>query len=206
MNHGQIAARLVRGLAFFFDPVIFLSAFGPLLVTLSIRLLHGEVLSIAPSDGSSGWQEVLRNREMPGVVDYIIQLYTALLVWVFWTVRWWSSTVKHVALKVYSAESPTQTLVGADGREYLRSVIYTILGALLTLWAVSIFFFGGTANSDVVSIYIDHTKSFGQWRWPPLNSPLTWFRIAIAVFGVVLIVWPCKFVVKVVPMNEGKGT
>ena len=165
-------------ISFILDPVVVLSLFGPTIVRKALTHVQGD---LALKNGDIAISKLLGDPIFPGVVDYTIQFYTALLVFVFWFAKWLNTTL---APWVREPAATTGTKTGLLLRAYF------ILGLGVIVLSVYVFLLDGAANTKVISIYAKHTVELGVWKWPPLESPITWVRIVVGLVGAAMLLFP----------------
>lgn len=168
---------LHTGLKAFFNPLTLIGIFGPLILVNVFKLVNADFITKAISNGRTLEGNPLSPNAVVGIVDFCIQYYTALIVYVFWFFAWAAPTLMFSVKKHRPINSILTLIVFGSG-------------ILLVVWFYLFLNTGAVANAEVLQIYIEHNTAFGEIHWPP-RTLLFWTRIVVSMhtFAIRL----CKF-------------
>lgn len=178
-----------------FHPVVLISLFGPLLLSVNLLSLRDALGFHYGATGVSGdfaeLKEVLSNTWAYALIDFNVQLYTLMLAWIIFYVE-----VFGIGLKVMRRH--TVTRVAKVINESTISLLLAVGIVLLFFSGVLVFFSGTLSGPGTVSHYLPNGLHIsGGIRIPPFDSHITWFRGLILFFGVFLSLWEQKVLPKI---------
>ena len=134
------------------------------------------------SRATEEWQielgELLNNTTALAVIDYRTQLYTLLLVAIFYAAQnlsfYWNRFFKH--------QSGTVAIENLQADP--KGMIHALL-AFVSCGAVFVYAIGGLlGDAALVAKYVSETAEIDILNYPPLDSFITWFRAVLIVMGV----------------------
>ena len=178
--------RLARYLSAFvvclLNPILFLTFFGPGLISVAMRLIQSDGFNSVSPRPMGALSTLFDNKAMPGLVDYTTQFYTAMLVSVFWLRFCIEQGLLDHVTSIVRSHSSNANPESEEGRPCdVWRIFVTLCGLAIFLYLIYGFFCGGLATPKIMTIYIVHTPRLGVTHLPPFGSPITWIRIIVAV-------------------------
>ena len=167
-------------MALFLDPVAFISLVAPAIISVALGLIHGQLLAQKTPSTPSVLAPILNDSNLPGVADFIIQYYTALLAFVL-------GFVKHAFYDIflpYMQKEKNPASLIKDQTESNQVLLFQIYSVALLIFALYTFL-GLAPKLSLLEVYTQHTTKFGisSNPLPPWESVLTWLRYSIGIFG-----------------------
>jgi hypothetical protein len=153
------------------NPVFLTALFGPLLLSLVLSSLRDQVSTLPPAT-SNTLLGLLNHSQLSGFVDYCIQYYTAILV--------------TITSACYLLDHGLVDLIKGDKTSGDWTRAYQAFGLLLLVWAGYILM-SSASKYSVFEIYIQNPPLLGSGsKRPPMNSWITWIRLVLGLYCVVL--------------------
>ena len=183
----------------FFNPVVIISLFGPLIQYVNIILLRYR-LSLQLEEPLSELYELIDNIWVQALLSFNTQLFVLLLAWVFIFVEF--ARVVSPLIRKYNLEE-IRVLVNGSTISYVMG-----LAILLFLFAGIFSFLNGTfASPNSIPLYLPKDKALiGRLTLPPFNSSVTIARGLIILQGVFFSYWERRILPELVKkMQKDNG-
>ena len=168
------------------NPLVFTTLLGPLVIRFAFKVIKGD-LGAPDAHPPLGLSDLLTvNQYAPGVLDYSIQLYTVVLIAVFYIGTVFRGIWKPIGIQVIRHEQS----ISQQFHEDKRLSIHFVMSGLLLIGCLY-FFLGEGGSLQLLELYIGHIKVLGEGSFiPPLGSPLTWLRYILGIHGILIMVLP----------------
>ncbi|MGI8504284.1 MAG: hypothetical protein ACR2LR_24575 [Hassallia sp.] len=182
-----VQSFLGSGIKTLFHPVVLISLFGPLILSVNLLSLRYTLGFLYGADGVSGefseLKTVLNDIWAYALIDFNVQLYTLMLAWIIFYVEVCGLSIK--LMRRYTVARLKDVINGSTPSLILAAGI-----TLLFFGGVLVFFSGSLSSPDTVRLYLpDGLNISGGIRVPPFESGITWFRGLILICGVLLSLW-----------------
>ena len=170
-----------------FHPVVLISLFAPLILSLNLIALRdmlGFPYGVAEVSGEyAGLKEALSNIWAYALIDFNVQLYTLMLAWIIFYVE-----VLGIGIKL--TQRHTVPRVTNVIKSSTISLIFAICIVVLFFIGLAVFLSGALSGPNTVSLYLPNGLHIsGGIRVPPFESSITWFRGLIVLCGFTLSWW-----------------
>lgn len=189
-------AKIARGLDLLIrvllDPVVVLSLFGPSIVVFALSHIKGTLAATSSGPVAHHLLALFQEDMLPGIIDYNIQFYTALLVTVFWFARWFNTILIPWAIELSSGGGLEVTNTDIESKASFINRCYLVLGMLVFMYCFKTFLLGGAATPEVLQVYISKRTSFGTLGLPPITTPITKVRVFVGAIGLLMLVLPAS--------------
>lgn len=161
-----------------FDPLAMISLLGPFFLWTAFRIIRGQITT----DGSGAVAALLNEAGVPGLLDFTIQYYTALMVSVFWAFAWGAGIFGFAVQKIGNGKLDCFK----NGEPSNGQISVYFGGFFLFFFVVWALILGGVATPHLLGRYMDNATTLGQVQWPVWSSPLFLLRCSIGVHLVLM--------------------
>ena len=157
------------------DPVIFVTFLAPLTIQLAFLVLRDRMSQPDVKEQVPAFYNMLTDPKVYAPIDFSVQLYTAILGWVF-------LCFKLVPTFIEVIKANGDTLDKTDKREMAQAIMCVVV----TIGGIFFFLFGIYWRVSVLQLYVKDSIVYGL-NFPPMGSPITWVRGIIVLAGFVLL-------------------
>lgn len=187
-----------------FHPVVLISLFGPLILSVNLISLRDSLGFPYGQMGVTGdYQELktaLNDIWAYALIDFNIQLYTLMLAWLVFYIEVFGLSLN--LMRRYTVSRIKDVIYGSTKSLMLATGI-----VLLFFGGVIVFFSGSLSGPDVVKLYLPNELNIsGGIRIPPVESAISWFRLLILIFGIMLSLWEQRVLPEIMGTSDAQGS
>ncbi|MCG8092942.1 MAG: hypothetical protein JAZ17_04810 [Candidatus Thiodiazotropha endolucinida] len=178
-----------------FHPVVLISLFGPLILSVNLLSLRDALGFPYGQMGVTGdfleLKTVLNDAWAYALIDFNIQLYTLMLAWLVFYIEVFGLSLK--LMRRYTVSRLKDVI-----NDSTKSLVLATGIVLLFFGGIVVFFSGSLSGPDVVELYLPNGLNIsGGIRIPPEESAISWFRLLILIFGIMLSLWEQRTLPKI---------
>ena len=174
MNVGNFLALVLKGM---FNPVTIATVAAPMLMNINLLAIRENL-----TRGEGVWNErllaILSDPPALAILDYRTQLYTLLIVVIFYAGQnlafYWKNFFSHKTGDVALAELTSDR----------AAMLHLTLVILACLSVVAFTLIEQYSGSSLVHKYVRETVDISIVATPPLGSEITWLRVIFIFMGI----------------------
>lgn len=185
----KLQKALLAVLKFFTNPIVFLVVLAPTVITQALGIIKGK---LALQGESSPYPEVfsfLSNEQLPGLIDYVLQYYTALLAGVLWVFMAVEVVLFPFIAHRVNNHGNSGTTSGVHSPPDGSPRLIFIIASIVWVFYMGYVFAYGAASDELLGKYIEVNPELGKQHLPIWTSPITIVRIGIGFLWIPLAVF-----------------